>query len=248
MMQREFKDGRGKAFILVGHTHWDHILGYPFFTPFYLAGNQFIIASAGQTGTHISDILSGQHSDLNFPVPFEYLKADLQYRAFVPGDTLKLGEFSIETIQLNHPGITIGYRIEADGGVATIYTDNARTRQVQLGDGMSSISPQEFAETYVEKLAQCARNSDILVHDTQFFEYEMMGRYDWGHSTVEDALEIARLARVKQLALFHYDPEHSDVLIDRQLDLAQDLSKRDSFKVIAAAEGLTLSIGNEVRP
>ncbi len=223
----EFKDGQGQAYILVGHTHWDHILGYSFFSPFYCQGNHFVIASAGQTGAHIGDILSGQHADLNFPVPFEFLKADLKYRAFVPGDQLKLGEFNIETIQLNHPGITVGYRIEADGCVATVYTDTARIREVQLGDGMASIAKDEFIKTFLAQLVHCARESDILIHDTHFLEHEMAGRYFWGHSTVEDAIEVARLANVKQFALFHYDPEHTDTIVDDQLALACDLSKRD---------------------
>lgn len=245
MMEREFKHGQGQAYILVGHTHWDHILGYPFFAPFYRQGNRFVIASAGQTGAHISDILSGQHADLNFPVPFEYLQADLKYRAFVPGDELKLGDFQIETVQLNHPGITVGYRIEADGGVATVFTDNARIRQVRLGDGMGVVSDDGFTTEFLRQLAHCARDSDILVHDTQFFEYEMAGRYDWGHSTVEDALEIARIANVKQLALFHYDPNHSDSMVNEQLKLAQDLSRQDSMSIIASTEGLRLTIGDD---
>lgn len=244
LMQRDFGEGQGEAVILVGHTHWDHILGFPFFAPFYRQGNRFVFASAGQTGSHIRDILAGQHADLNFPVPFEYLVADFEYLSFEPGDKLELGDFQIETVQLNHPGITIGYRIEADGGRATVYTDTGRVRQVRMGDGMGGLAPDEgFTQVYLERLAHCARESDILVHDTQFLEYEMLGRYHWGHSSVEDALEMARMAKVKQLVLFHYEPAHSDTVVDEQLALAQDLSAGDTFEVMAAAEGQQLDIG-----
>ena len=246
LLQQEFGDGRGEATILVGHTHWDHIMGYPFFTPFYRSGNRFLIASAGQTGSHIRDILAGQHSDLNFPVSFENLSAQFDYHSFHTGDKLDLGDFQVETIQLNHPGITVGYRIEADGGCVTVFTDNGRVRKVRLGAGMDDLTPDEpKIPTLLAQMAHCARNSDLLVHDTQFFEYEMAGRYHWGHSTVEDAIEVTRLAGAKMLALFHYDPGHSDTVIERQLMLAKDLTVNDPLTVMAAAEGVQLQIGEQ---
>jgi ribonuclease BN (tRNA processing enzyme) len=245
LMERAFGTGQGEAVILVSHTHWDHILGFPFFAPLDRQGNRFVFVSAGQTGSHIRDILAGQHADLNFPVPFEDLLADFEYISFEPGDRVELGDFQIETVQLNHPGITVGYRIEADGCSATVYTDTGRVRQGRIGGGMGGPGPDEtFTDEYLAQVAHCARGSDILVHDTQFLEYEMVGRYHWGHSTVEDALEMARMAGVKQLALFHYEPTHSDTEVDEQLALARDLSVEDTFEIMAAAEGLQLEIGS----
>lgn len=246
MMKREFGRGEGEAHILVGHTHWDHILGYPFFDPLYEAGNRFIFVSAGQTDAHIQDILSGQHEDIHFPVPFDELRAEMDYQAFKPGDVLQLGDFRIETVQLNHPGITVGYRIEADGGVATIFTDNARVRKVRLGDGQSGPDPDDgFTREFLDDLAHVARGSHVFIHDTHFFEHEMMGRYHWGHSTVEDALELARMAEVKRLVLFHHAPEHSDSVVDEKLVLARDLSRDESFQVDAASEGLRYTLGKK---
>lgn len=241
LMQQEFGDGQGQAAILVGHTHWDHIMGYPFFKPFYQPGNRFLVASAGQTNSHIRDIMEGQYTDLNFPVSFEYLSAEFDFLSFHAGDRLDLGDFQVETVQLNHPGITVGYRIEADGACVTVFTDNGRVREVRLGDGMGGPDPDDaFAADFLARLTHCVRYSDLLVHDTQFFEYEMAGRYHWGHSTVEDAIELAHSAGVKKLALFHYDPNHSDTIIDRQLTLARDLTLDDPLEIMAAAEGLEL--------
>jgi phosphoribosyl 1,2-cyclic phosphodiesterase len=243
MMQREFTEGRGEVYILVGHTHWDHILGIPFFAPFR-ERNRFVVVSAGQPGAHIRDILSGQQSDINFPVSLEFLPARLEYLPFKPGDELTLGEFRVETVQLNHPGITMGYRIEADGGAVTVYTDTARVREVRLGDGMGGPGPdQGFSRGFLERLAHCARQADVLVHDTHFLEHEMLGRYHWGHSTVEDALEMARMAGVDQLVLFHHHPEHSDAVVDEKLALARDLGRGEPLKVEAAAEGWRLKVG-----
>jgi phosphoribosyl 1,2-cyclic phosphodiesterase len=244
MMQREFAQGQGAAHILVSHTHWDHILGFPFFVPFYQKGNRFVVASAGQPGVHIRDILSWQQVGLHFPVPFERLQAEREYLRFKPGEVLTLGEFRVETVQLNHPGITVGYRVEADGGAAAVYTDNARVRQVRLGDGIEGSGPDDgFTKEFLGRLANCARKADVLVYDTHYLEHEIVGRYHFGHSTVEDALEIARMAEVEQLVLFHHAPEHSDAIVDEKLGLARDLSRGEPLKVEAAAENWRLEIG-----
>lgn len=244
LMTREFGQGRGRACILVGHTHWDHIMGYPFFSPFYHRGNHFTVVSAGQVNAPIRDILSGQQLDINFPVPFEDWKAELDYLCIKPGETFTLGDFRVETVQLNHPGITVGYRIEADGGVATVFTDTARISKARLGDGIGGSPPDAaYTAAFTARLAHCARQSDVLVHDTHFFEHEMVGRYDWGHSTVEDAMHLAYLAGVKRLILFHHAPNHSDVQVDEKLTLARDLNRGRSLQIEAAIEGQTITIG-----
>jgi phosphoribosyl 1,2-cyclic phosphodiesterase len=244
MMRREFGGGRGEAYILVGHTHWDHIIGFPFFTPFYRQGNRFAVVSAGQIGSHVRDILSGQQGYPNFPISLEELQARLEYMLFEPGDALVLGAFQVETVQLNHPGITVGYRIEADGGAVAVYTDTARVRAVRRGDGMGGPEPDEgYSREYLARLAHCARQADVLVHDAHFLEHEIVSRFHWGHSTVEDALEMARLAGASRLVLFHHHPEHSDAVVDGKLALARDLSRGEHLMVEAAAEGWSLRVG-----
>ena len=246
MMTRQFGEGQGEAYILVGHTHWDHIMGFPFFAPFYREGNRFAVVSAGQPGAHIRDILSGQQAGLHFPVPFERLQARREYLRFKPGDALTLGEFRVETVQLNHPGITVGYRIEADGAAVTAYTDTARVRKIRLGDSMRGPEPDAgFTSEYLARLAHCARRVDVLVYDTNYLEHEIVDRYHVGHSTVEDALEMARLAQVKRLLLFHHAPEHSDTVVDQKLALALDLSRGEPLRVEAAAEKWALKLGQD---
>jgi phosphoribosyl 1,2-cyclic phosphodiesterase len=246
MVQREFGEGLGEVTILVSHTHWDHILGFPLFSPFFVPGNRIVVVSAGQTGVHIRDILSGQHGELNWPIAFEDLPGRPEYLSFKVGDELTLGEFRVETVQLNHPGITVGFRIEADGSVVAVYTDTARVRKVRLGDGMGGPGPNEgFSREHLERLAHCARQADVLVYDAHFLEHEIARWYNWGHSTVEDGLEMTRMAGVKQLVLFHHHPAHSDTVIDEKLALARDLSRGEHLKVEAAAEGWRLEVGHD---
>ena len=221
-------------------------MGLPFFRPFYREGNRFFLVSAGQTGVHIRDILSGQQNVVNSPAPLEELKLHLDYMLLDPGDALVLGEFRVETVQLNHPGITVGYRIEADGGAVAVYTDTARVREVRLGDGMGGPRPDSgFSTDHLARLAYCARQADVLVHDSHFFEHEMLGHYHWGHSTLEDALEMARMAQARRLVLFHHNPEHSDLAVDAKLALSRDLCRGEPLRVDAAVEGWRLQVGRD---
>jgi ribonuclease BN (tRNA processing enzyme) len=263
MMQREFAGefvipgeqhvlpaqlGQGMTYLLITHTHWDHTLGLRFFVPFHIQGNRFVVVSACQTEAHIHDILSGQHEYLNWPWSVDDAAASLEYQTFKPGDELTLGEFQIKTVQLNHQGITIGYRIEADSRAVAVYTDTGRVREVRLGDGMGGPEPDAgFSRDYLARLAHCAQKVDMLVHDAYFLEHEMLGRYDWGHSTVEDALEIARMAEVDQLVLFHHHQDHPDTIIDDKLALARDLSRGESFGIEAAADGWLVDLGSSAK-
>jgi phosphoribosyl 1,2-cyclic phosphodiesterase len=263
MMQREFagdfvapgqwhalpaRSGQGMAHILITHTHWDHILGLTFFYPFHIQGNRFVVVSAGQTKAHIRDILSGQQEYLNWPWSVDNIAASLEYQTFKPGDELTLGEFRVKTVQLNHQGITIGYRIKADGRAVAVYTDTGHVREIRLGDGMGGPKPDAgFSRDYLARLARRAHKVDMLVHDTFFLEHEMLGRYDWGHSTVEDALEMTRMAEASQLVLFHHHLFHSDTVIDEKLALARDLSRGEPFEVAAAADGWLVDLGSDVK-
>jgi phosphoribosyl 1,2-cyclic phosphodiesterase len=245
MMERSFGSGRGEAVILVGHTHWDHILGYPYFQPFYRAGNRFRFVSAGQTGVSIQEILSGQHHDLHFPVPFDALAADFEYRDFTIGEHLSFGTTRIRTFQLNHPGFTVAYRLEADGAAIVVITDTARIHAVRLGDGMGGLAPDaSYTATYTEALTELAWQADVLVHDAHFFEHEIRGKEHWGHATAEDALVLARQARVKHLVLFHHAPEHSDADVDENLQNARDLARYDDLRITAAVEGESMVVGS----
>lgn len=246
MMGREFGKGQGHLPIIIGHTHWDHIMGLPFFHPMYIDGNEFTFVSAGQTDQGIRDILSGQYRDLHFPVALEHIPAKVEFEDFAPGDKFELNGFQISSIQLNHQGITVGYRIEADGNSAVIFTDTARITEVRLGDGMGGTDPDKgYADRFTAGLREFCADADVVVHDSHFFEHEMVGKYHWGHSTLEDAIDLCKVAQVKNLFLFHHAPEHWDIQVDAKLALARDLSRKESFNIFAAAEGWKLDVAPE---
>jgi phosphoribosyl 1,2-cyclic phosphodiesterase len=241
-----FGVGQGHANILIGHTHWDHIVGYPFFGPFYHAGNHFTFYSAGQTGTDLPLILAGQHDELHFPVPFEELRAEMGYERIVPGDRFTIGGFTIQTVQLNHPGITLGFRIQHGDASVVIFTDTARIRAVQQGDGMAervaTHGLSSFQERFTQDLVDLIRGADLLVHDSHFLETEIPGKEHWGHSTALDALELAKAGGVRRLMLFHHAPEHSDDVVDRKLADTRLAAQGSSVQISAAKEGMAVQI------
>lgn len=244
-------EGGGTANFLIGHTHWDHVLGYPFFGPFYLKGNRFQFYSAGQSEADLPLILEGQHEEHHFPVPFEELRAEMVFNQIKPGERFMIGGYGIWAVQLNHPGITLGYRIEHDEASVVIFTDTARIEHVQQGDGMAEAIEREgletFKEEFTEGLVNVVRDADLLVHDSHFLEDEIVGKEHWGHSTALDALELAKRGGVRHLMLFHHAPEHSDEVVDQKLAYTR-AKAAGQLKVSAAKEGMAVEITGGKRP
>ncbi|MCX7024660.1 MAG: MBL fold metallo-hydrolase [Spirochaetes bacterium] len=237
MMGREFGRGEGEAVVLIGHTHWDHILGFPYFQPFSEAGNRFTFLSAGTLGTRFEDIFTALYHDLNFPIPVERLKASLEFRDVPERTELEWKDARLRTLKLNHPGTTLGWRIEADGAAVAVCTDCARPRKAVVTDGLGPVAD------YERDLAALCEGVDALIYDTHFFEHEIVGKEDWGHSTFEDAVRMGRECGVREVILFHHAPEHSDAQVDIKLAMARDVARHDAFTVSAAREGMRISMG-----
>jgi phosphoribosyl 1,2-cyclic phosphodiesterase len=246
LLSGPFGTGQGCGNILIGHTHWDHILGYPFFGPFYQRGNRFTFYSAGQSEADLPSVLAGQHQELHFPVPFEELRAEMVFQRIAPGDSFSVGGFRIRSVQLNHPGYTLGYRIEHEGATVAIFTDAARIAAVQQGTGMAAevarIGLAQFQARYHDRLVEAVKDADLLIHDSHFLEEEIVGKEHWGHSTALDALALARAGSVRRLMLFHHAPEHSDADVDRKLAYTKAAAQGSGVQVSAASEGMAVEI------
>jgi phosphoribosyl 1,2-cyclic phosphodiesterase len=246
LLSGPFGTGQGCGNILIGHTHWDHILGYPFFGPFYQRGNRFTFYSAGQSEADLPSVLAAQHQELHFPVPFEELRAEMVFQRIAPGDSFSVGGFRIRSVQLNHPGYTLGYRIEHEGATVAIFTDAARIAAVQQGTGMAAevarIGLAQFQARYHDRLVEAVKDADLLIHDSHFLEEEIVGKEHWGHSTALDALALARAGSVRRLMLFHHAPEHSDADVDRKLAYTKAAAQGSGVQVSAASEGMAVEI------
>jgi ribonuclease BN (tRNA processing enzyme)/CheY-like chemotaxis protein len=219
-----------RGHILISHTHWDHIQGIPFFAPLFVPGFEWDIY--GPRGLHqgLRQTLAGQMQSTYFPVTLEQLGATIRYRELVEG-RLRIGDIELTCRYLNHPALTLGYRLEADGA-AFVYACDHEPHSHALATGVGDFLGED------RRHAEFLAGADLVVHDAQYRASEYPQKIGWGHSTIEYACAVARLAKVGQLALTHHDPMRDDAAIDALVDsLRTDGFRLGGPHIIAAAEG-----------
>lgn len=216
--------------ILISHTHWDHIQGFPFFAPLFEKGGRWNIHGPSGIGASLRDTLAGQMQSTYFPVNLDELGAELHFND-LGEETFAIDDIRVTAHRLNHPALTLGYRLEM-GGVCVVYAcDHEPHVRAPLGE--ADLRHAEFA-----------RGADLLIHDAQYTDAEYAAKNGWGHSTVEYAAEISVLAGVKRLALTHHDPVRTDDELDRIIaKVRANLAEKQSpLKVFAAAEGQVVEL------
>jgi phosphoribosyl 1,2-cyclic phosphodiesterase len=192
------------AHIFFTHSHWDHIQGFPFFTPAFIKGNRFHIYGAiAPNGATVENRLNDQMLHPNFPVPLQVMAASLDFYDVEVGKPIQVCEdVVVETARLNHPGEAVGYRVNWKGYSAAYVTDT-----------------EHFPDRLDENVLSLARNVDVLIYDATYTDEEyhskQLSKVGWGHSTWQEAVKIANAASVKQLVIFHHDPLHSDDFLDQ---------------------------------
>jgi len=222
--------------MLISHTHWDHIQGWPFFAPLFVPGNQWDVYAPHGLVESVRETLAGQMQYTYFPVLLEQLSATIRYHELVEG-VFTVGDIKIRTQYLNHPALTLGYRLEADGATIVYACDHEPySRQMAVGLGL----PNHQDQRHIDFLA----GADLVIHDAQYTAGEYEEKIGWGHSTAEYAVEIGRLAGVKAIALTHHDPLRDDDGIDHLVERIRGtlIGKAEAPSVFAAAEGPILQL------
>lgn len=227
--------------ILISHTHWDHIQGIPFFGPFFIPGSTWDLYAPKGVHQSLREALEGQMQYSYFPVQLNELGADIRYHELAEG-TFRIADVTIRTRYLNHPALTFGYRLEAEGA-AIVYASDHEPHSRHLADGAGEIGGEDLRH------CEFLTGADLVVHDAQYIAEEYPQKIGWGHSTVEYALAVCRAAGAKRIALTHHDPSRDDDAIDRIVAKARaDLRAVNStIEVMAATEGATLSVEGERR-
>jgi phosphoribosyl 1,2-cyclic phosphodiesterase len=226
--------------ILLGHTHWDHIQGLPFFDPLFGAGHWDVYGPRG-LGTSLNQTLAGQMNYQYFPVALDQLGPNIEYHELVEG-RLEIDGVVVDAQYLNHPALTLGYRIEADGAVICYIADH-EPFESSLGSGGNPLDCPQDAR-HVAFLS----GADLVIHDSQYDASEYADKMGWGHSTMQYAVAVCCAAGVRRTVLFHHDPSHDDAVVDDLLARANEQAAGRTT-VVAAAEGAVLDVsGSDRRP
>jgi phosphoribosyl 1,2-cyclic phosphodiesterase/DNA-binding response OmpR family regulator len=234
LMSSGAQDLRGH--ILISHTHWDHIQGIPFFAPLFVPGNEWDIYGPKGLGQSLREALAGQMQYMYFPVTLDQCGAKIRYHDLVEG-IFDIDEIKVSTHYLNHPALTLGYRLEADG-VAVVYACDHEPHSRLLATGHGEITGQDLRH------AEFVNRADLLIHDAQFTAEEYPAKVGWGHSTIEYVVKLSEYAEVKRVALTHHDPLRDDDAIDRLLASVRPRlgENASSLDVFAALEGQIVEV------
>jgi CheY-like chemotaxis protein/phosphoribosyl 1,2-cyclic phosphodiesterase len=226
------------ANILLSHTHWDHIHGFPFFVPLFVPGNSFTVSGPKGASSSLSEVLAGQMEFTYFPVELAQLGAKITYRDLTEG-THEIDGVRISAQLLNHPATALGYRIEADGVSLLYLCDHEPYWENLWRTGAEPGQLDSILHEGDRLHAAFMQNADVVVHDSQYTPEEYPSKKNWGHSTWSYVTGICAAAGVKRVFLTHHDPAHDDAFLDRIEANARELaaSLGSSIEISCAREG-----------
>lgn len=253
-LMREADSAPTHLHLLITHTHWDHILGFPFFAPIYTSQTHMSIYGLQRTQSSLRTTLDNALSDPLLPIGLDNLSARLDFHELNHDVSFELGQdVRITTARTNHPYRALGYRIESAAGILVFVPDTGPFHTILFGDEFvvwSGTAPklsareQRTLDRMRMAMIALATGADWMIYDTQFTEAQYALFPHWGHSTPAQAIEIAREARVRELLLFHHDPHRTDTELD-VITSEQQTAAPPGLQIRAAYEGMELSRGNQ---
>ena len=240
-LMQEFGKKTLRVTMLITHTHWDHIQGFPFFVPAYSPTANVRILGSGAVHT-LRNALGEQMQDAFFPVRLDDLASHVVWDELT-GDEVEVDGIKVRSIHANHPAMCRGYRICTPQGDVVYMPDhegyerNALERQKLSGQPAPALIAD--ARRRDQEVVEFFRDADVVITDTQYDTVEYPSRLDWGHSCVDDVVELALQASVRQLYLFHHDPDHNDAKMETMIAEARKrvAEAGSNMEVSAAREG-----------
>jgi phosphoribosyl 1,2-cyclic phosphodiesterase/CheY-like chemotaxis protein len=233
-LAQEYPDQNLELYLFVSHTHWDHIQGFPFFQPAYRAGNRINIFSQKVSDRSVERIFTGQMDAHYFPVTLDDLSARLHFEQLT--SDIQLGDVRVSFMHLNHPGHSVGFRVQA-GGKGIVYVTDHEPFQKLLGSGPRVRKLDSDVDEF-------ARGAELYIREAQYTDEEYKEKRGWGHSSLSDVVESSLNAKAKRVALFHHDPMHDDRTLDSMVQFCRKTAKQagGDLEIFAAEDKLSLKI------
>ncbi|MFO7568961.1 MAG: MBL fold metallo-hydrolase [Smithellaceae bacterium] len=216
--------------LVLTHAHWDHIMGFPFFKPLYRHDTSITVRGCAFAQDSIKDMLARVMTAPYFPINYDDVHAKIDYPDDCGGD-YPFGDVTVAPIALSHPNQGTGYKFTSNGRSFVFLTDNELEYR------------HEGGLSYDDYLDFC-RGADVLFHDAEYLDEEYPGRKGWGHSTIEQAINLALDAGVRQLGLFHHNQDRRDVQIDEMVRLGHQLirKRKSQLDCFAVRQGMKMSL------
>ncbi|MBM4175931.1 MAG: MBL fold metallo-hydrolase [Ignavibacteria bacterium] len=233
------KKSKSKIYLFMSHFHWDHVLGLPFFPPLYDENNAVQIYGMANNQKTVEEVIDLLIRPPLFPITKAEFKASVTFENISPNDSVSLGDLTLKTFEVNHQCCTLAYRID-EGNKSFVYiTDN----EIKY----SKLNPDSLINDIAEHNAgmiEFCKDTDYIVHDTTYTFEDYSNKIGWGHSNNLSGAILSSLAGVKNLILFHYDPEYNDEKVELILNETKAFLKKMGSKVncIASRDGLELEV------
>ncbi len=229
--------------VFLSHTHWDHIQGLPFFVPLFVPGNRITLHGMFDPVTmrDVSDALNVQMDYRFFPVRGAELKSEVRYVTIIEAQPTVVGDAVVTPLLMNHPVLTFGYKIAADGKTLFFSGDHEDISNIYSPEEPDHAAYEQHVQEKRAAILQAIHGVDVLIVDAQYTDAEYATKIGWGHSSYTQSLRLAREAQVGALYLTHHEPTRTDDALDAILD---DLRRTHTAppEVHMAVEGLCIEI------
>ena len=226
--------------LIIGHSHWDHVMGFPFFAPVYKSKYNVDIYGPRGFERGVEELFSGMLDHDFFPVRLDEMQAKLRFHDVTISDTLEVGKYKVHFCYANHPGTTLCFKIEVNGRKVGYVTDNEFLLGYH-GDPAKVDRDHWMLEPYQQMIEFCS-DCDTLIHEAQYTPDDYKNKVGWGHSSLTNAAILVKHAGIREWVVTHHDPSHTDDYLLEKLEMHRNVLKHMGLttRVFLAYDGLVL--------